>query len=245
MGIIIIEQIDKRTRWVKTVSSQISLLVVFQPLSQRQLSPQLKELRCFFRYNRSLRISHQSKDTMVSEIASQELLRNKVSGVFTEVTWQTLSDTSQLKLLTSHAKINSRRSSTHMISRRSHSSSSLDHAPQVVLQVLHPFASYIHSISLVPDLLLMLVLEKLESSLDLLTAWLRTSRRTDQWVSTEDSVSQSLVLLCTELLTSVSSILVKSTSGRTTRRPIFSPSGCSLNSVPSPPVLSHIHLIPL
>jgi len=151
----------------RRTSSRISLPVVFQPLFQKQLLPQLRELKCFFRYNKSSKTSLLIKDTVVLEIASAELLRNKVSGVSTEVTWQTLSDTSQPKHLTLLVKINSRRSSAHTISRRSHSSSSSDHAPQVVLQVQHLSASSIHSISLVPDLLLMLVKEKQENSMDL------------------------------------------------------------------------------
>jgi len=100
---------------------------------------------------------------MEFKIASQELLRIKVSGVFTEVTWQMSSVISQPRLLTSHAKINTEKFSAHTILRKNHSSSSLDLAHQVEPPVPHPSVSYIHSISQELDLLLMSVVQEREN----------------------------------------------------------------------------------
>merc|ERR1711937_481761 len=191
MGIInIIERIDKiewekrnkRTFW------SISSLVVFQPLFPRLLLLQSRELSFCCKCRMLTKTFQLIRDIMVLEIASRESQLSKVSLLSGEVTWLTSSDISQLKLLTSHAKTSTRRLSAHTIQRQTQVSSSLVTVPQVVLLVPLHCASSTHWTSQEPDLLLMLVLEKIENSLVLLIASRKLLKRMVQTDSIEVSV---------------------------------------------------------
>merc|ERR1712178_497244 len=155
--------------------------------------------------------SQRINSTMVLVIASQESLKSKVCWHFGEVTWQMSSVISQLRLLTSLARISISHTFAHSIQRPSQSNSSLVTWPLVVLQVLLLFALSTHLISQEPDLLLMSDQDQKEreSSMVSSIASRKSPKKTVSVVSIKVSESLLLVSFSIEHLTSVFSILVK------------------------------------